>query len=155
MELRELHVDLAADFEQSRGVGELTRQRLDQGDIMGHVVPAVTVAACDRPHETALFVSDGEGDPVDLGFDHEVDVVGPEGLLEPLTEGSEIAFVIGIVQRKHRLAVVALLEPFGAVVADPQFWSGVLLVFALEFTEASYQLIEFKIGDFRGVFAPI
>jgi hypothetical protein len=75
--------------------------------------------------------------------------------LEPLAEGPEIAFVVGIIQRKHRLAVVALLEALGAVVADPQFWAGVLLVFALEFTEASYQLIEFKIGDFRGVFKAI
>ena len=75
--------------------------------------------------------------------------------MEPLAESPEITFVVGIVQRKHRLAVVALLEALGTVVANPQFGAGVLLVFALEFTEACHQLVEFKVRDFRGVFTTI
>ena len=155
LEFGQLHVDLAADLEQLRGVGQLARQGLDQGDIMGDVVAAVTVAAGDRADEATALIGEGKGDPVDLGLHHEVDLAGPEGLLEPLAESPEIPLVVGIVQREHRLAVVALLETLGPVVADPQLRPRVLLVLGLQLAQAGHQFVELEVGDLRGVLAAI
>ena len=155
LEFGQLHVDLAADLEQLGGVGQLARQGFDEGDVVGDIIAAVAVAAGDRADEATALVGEGEGDPVDLGLHHEVDLAGPKGLLEPLAESPEIPLVIGIVQREHRLAMVALLEPFGPVVPDPQFRPRVLLVFTLQLAQPGHQFVELEVGDLGGVLAAI
>ena len=66
---------------------------------MGDIVAPRTIAAGDRPHELAVFVSERDGDAVNLGFDDELQGARADGLGQAFSECHEIGFVVSIVQR--------------------------------------------------------
>jgi len=124
LELRQLHVDLAAHLEEVGRVRQRARDLADERHVGRDVVTPRTVAPGDRAHEATPLIGQRNRDPVDLGFDDELQPLSAEGLIETLPEGPEVGLVVGVVERQHRRPVVGLLEALGLVVADAEVGPG-------------------------------
>ena len=62
------HVNLAAHFQNGRGVFDALGNVVDGQRIGGHVFAHLTVAACRRRDQRAVFIAQRQRQPVDLGF---------------------------------------------------------------------------------------
>ena len=63
------HVDLAAHLQKFRRVGQLVRDVLDRGNVLGDILAHYAVAAGGAAHQLAHAVFKADRQAVDLGFD--------------------------------------------------------------------------------------
>jgi hypothetical protein len=155
LELRQLHVDLAADLEEVGRALERTRDLADEADVSRDVVAPGAVAAGDRAHELTLLEGERDRHAVDLRFDDEFEARAAEGFVEAVAEGPEVGFVVSVVERQHRGLVVGLLEALGLVIADAEVGSGEHRELAFQVGQLVDELVEFEVGDLRSVLLPI
>ncbi len=110
------HVDLAADFGRSRFAQPLG-QGLDRAQVGGHVLAGGAVAAGRALDEPATFVTQGDGQAVDLELGHVTEVGGRLGgrrQAQPTAhsgvEGPQLVLGKDVAQREHRPLMADLAE---------------------------------------------
>ena len=105
-ECRERHEHLAPHFEKAGNVVacQLLRNVLDRAQVRGDVLAGDTVAAGCTDGELALFVSERDREPVELGLRDETHLLGHE-LFDARSPREQLAARERVVERKHRHAV--------------------------------------------------
>ncbi len=109
-------VDLAADFDQLRRVGDSQRNRADRAQVLRHVLADATVAAGGAADQDAVLVGERDRQPVDLRLGRVAelrrgDIEALQVVGEPVLPGAQLLLIAGIAEREHLLDVFDLLEP--------------------------------------------
>ena len=98
---------------------QLLRDIGDMPDILRHVIAHDAVAAGQRPEQTPVPIGQANGRSVELQFTT-IGKAGLQGLGSPFRELLDLADVIGVTQRQHRILMRILHElPASQVTADP------------------------------------
>ena len=110
-------IDLAAHLDHIRYARalELMRDLADRADIGRDVLAFNAIAACGRPDKRATFITDRDGEAVDLRLCREGEwIIGTKGQEAPhaLDELGDILVREGIAEREHRHVVADLSERF-------------------------------------------
>jgi hypothetical protein len=124
-EVRQRHVDLAADLEQRRDVVAVDAQ-WDGGDraqVVGDVLADLAVAARGPGLEDAVAVDQGDGQAVDLGLGDVLelgilDALAREVVAHALDPRAQLLLAARVGQREHRLAVDDLGQRGDRLAAD-------------------------------------
>ena len=107
VEHRDRHVDLAADLDHLGGSGGQPMGHVsDRADVGGDILADAPVTAGGGVHQLAALVAETHGQTVDLEFAHEPRIGAVEPALEPLTPGTQLRLVHGVVEAHHRDGVL-------------------------------------------------
>ena len=117
-------VDLAADLDQRRGVGDPQGDRADRPQVVGDVLADAPVAAGGAAGQDAVLVGQRHRQAVDLRLGRVADLLGGdveslEQVADPLLPGPQLLLVAGVAEREHRLGVLDLGEAVKRLRADP------------------------------------
>jgi hypothetical protein len=113
LELRAWHEHLTADLDlRQRGQRplECQRQAADRAEIGRDVLADPSVAARGPAQETAALVHEGDAEPVDLRLAHVAEGGPRERALEPGLELAQVVRRHGVVEGKHRGAMLDRAE---------------------------------------------
>ena len=125
-EVRQRHVDLAADLQQRRRIVgvQAKRDRADRAQVVGDVLTDLAVAASGAALEHPVAVDQRDRQPVDLrlGDELEVRVLDPlagQVVSHPLDPRLQLLGRARVGQRQHRLGVADLDQVRDRLAADP------------------------------------
>ncbi len=119
--------------------------------VVGDLVAARAVAAGDGLGENAVLVGHRNRHAVDLVFDGVFDRFAVHELADAGVEFVQLRFVVDIVDREHRDAMLDRFESFDRGATDllgRAVGRIVLGMLGLEFHQPSHQLVELEVGDF-------
>ena len=158
-EVRQRHVDLAADLEQRRRVVDPQRDRADRAQVVGDVLADLAVAARGAAHEHAVAVEQRDREPVDLRLGHELerrllDPLAREVVAHPVHPGAQLLLGARVGEREHRLQVRDLLELAHRLPADAlgrRVGRQQLRVLALDRAQLVQQRVVGVVADLRVV----
>ena len=115
LEVGDRQVDLAAHFDQRRGILDAQRDRADRAQVLGDVLADPAVAAGCAADEHAVLVGERDRQAVDLRLARVAELGGAD--VEPLEvvadaglPGAQLLLVAGVGEGEHRLGVLDLLE---------------------------------------------
>ena len=108
------HIDLATHLQHLRCPDQALRDVGNGAGIGCHILASLAVAPGRRLHQTATFIAQGQGKPVDLrlgGIDDLAFMV--QEAADSVVEIGHILGCKGVFQRQHRHGMGNLAEPFG------------------------------------------
>ena len=106
-----IQISFAADFENFWGrAAQLMGDRSNCFNVLGDIVTDQTIATSGCVFEFAIFVHHRHGHAVDFWLDHHRNFLVRQEASDPFVEVSDFLFRIGVVETKHRHAMVNLSE---------------------------------------------
>ena len=120
-----------------------------------YVVTLHSIATRDGSHQLTLFVSERNGQAVILQLTANIKRFTAQSVAHTLIKGLHIGTIVGIGQRKHRIAVLHLLKIVIQVAAHPlrrRIGIKHLRMTRFELHQLSHQVVELLVTDFRLVF---
>ena len=118
------HVHLTSHLKHRRFMltNRLQRQITNRSDIVGNIIPHLSVSARHRKHHTSVLITHGRSNAIDFELHHPLNSFAIKQLFRPIKVGFQVFTTVGVVDRKHWDAMWHLNQMLNRSIANALCW---------------------------------